>query len=115
MNRLVHARGSLVCLAALTILLAPPTSARAAEFSVVHAFPLAELFPGKLLVGIDGATLYGTTIEGGQYGGGALFRIGRDGGGYSIVHSFRRGDPSDGASPAMISAEPRTASIRWAV
>jgi uncharacterized repeat protein (TIGR03803 family) len=50
-----------------------------------------------LVEGTDGM-LYGTTMEGGgTNGAGILFRLGKDGSGYSILHSFVAGD--DGSGP----------------
>jgi uncharacterized repeat protein (TIGR03803 family) len=86
-------------LAGAAILFALPSLARAADYAVVHAFPMAEALPGKLLLGRDGASLFGTTVDGGQYGNGALFRVALDGSGYTVLHSFRRTDPENGASP----------------
>jgi uncharacterized repeat protein (TIGR03803 family) len=51
---------------------------------------------GNLLLGRDGA-LYGTTYYGGANGAGSVFRIQRDGTGFTLLHSF---DPyADGQFP----------------
>ena len=99
-----------------TILLAGvnPAGAQPATYAVVHAFPLAERHPGKLLLGNDGSTLYGTSIEGGLNGDGVLFRIGLNGSGYSVLHAFRRGDPNNGASPTTGTIAGRAALIQGA-
>jgi uncharacterized repeat protein (TIGR03803 family) len=43
-------------------------------------------------------TLYGTTTRGGAFGGGAVFRIGRTGRGFRVIHSFSFRD-QDGTGP----------------
>jgi uncharacterized repeat protein (TIGR03803 family) len=75
-----------------------PAAAQQMTYSVIHAFPNAESDPLKLSLGNDGA-LYGTTASGGLYGDGVLFRVNRDGTGYSVLHVFNRSDPQNGASP----------------
>ncbi|MGH7940743.1 MAG: choice-of-anchor tandem repeat GloVer-containing protein, partial [Limisphaerales bacterium] len=44
----------------------------------------------------SGGVLYGTTVSGGAYGFGTVFRMNEDGSGYAVLHSF--GD-SDGRGP----------------
>lgn len=51
---------------------------------------------GALLEGADGA-LYGTTEAGGQSNLGTVFKIGKDGSGFTVLKSFSGG--SDGANP----------------
>ncbi|MBI4658112.1 MAG: immunoglobulin domain-containing protein [Verrucomicrobia bacterium] len=51
---------------------------------------------GELLEGSDGA-LYGTTGRGGSFGGGTVFRIKKDGSGFSTLHNFS--DPLSPRSP----------------
>ncbi len=46
---------------------------------------------------LSGSTLYGTTMAGGAYNGGTIFRINTDGSGYQLLHSFN--PASDGAMP----------------
>jgi uncharacterized repeat protein (TIGR03803 family) len=69
-------------------------------FHVIHSFnsfPADGITPyGPLVIGPDGA-LYGTTPEGGLYGGGTLFRLTPDGGSYTQLHHFGQGN--DGAYP----------------
>lgn len=70
-------------------------------FRVLHAFaptndcrnPQAELLEGS-----DGA-LYGTTTSGGGHGRGGVFRLGKDGSGYSILTGFYRGGADDPRRP----------------
>lgn len=45
----------------------------------------------------DGSVLYGTTRNGGSFGTGTVFRIGPDGSGFDILHSFN--GPTDGSAP----------------
>jgi uncharacterized repeat protein (TIGR03803 family) len=52
-------------------------------------------YPDSQLAYVDGR-LYGTTYEGGAYGGGTIFALGSDGN-MRIVHSFQRG--ADGFGP----------------
>ena len=74
--------------------------------SILHAF--SEYLPGStvpdghfprgaVLVGHDGA-LYGTTDQGGLHHAGTVFRIGRDGSGYNVLHTFG-GTTGNGARP----------------
>jgi len=44
-----------------------------------------------------GNTFYGTTVNGGDYGEGAIFQVNADGSGYTTLYSFTGG--SDGANP----------------
>jgi uncharacterized repeat protein (TIGR03803 family) len=76
------------------------------DFTVLHAFagpPNDGVGPAGGLA-LDGTTLYGTTILGGQHspiGGGTLFSLNTDGSNFSILHSFA-GDgvsPPDGCQP----------------
>ena len=50
-----------------------------------------------LVQGRDGA-LYGTTLQGGTNGGGTVFKLNKDGGGYVVLHSFPDG-VTDGGGP----------------
>jgi uncharacterized repeat protein (TIGR03803 family) len=50
---------------------------------------------GALLEGSDGA-LYGTTIDGGPFGLGVLFKVNKDGTGFAVLHAFAG---TDGAFP----------------
>ncbi len=51
---------------------------------------------GSLL--LDGTTCYGMTERGGTNGYGTIFKIGTDGGGFAVLHSFAAG-AVDGSSP----------------
>jgi uncharacterized repeat protein (TIGR03803 family) len=67
---------------------------------VLHSFtdgPADGSFPFGSLV-LAGSTLYGMTQTGGTSGGGTVFRIGTDGSGFGLLHSFASG-PGDGARP----------------
>ena len=72
------------------------------EFRVLHHFaatndcrnPLAELLEAK-----DGL-LYGTARSGGGYGLGGVFRIAKDGTGYSILTGFNKGQSDDPRQPS---------------
>src|SRR5439155_549315 len=53
-----------------------------------------------VVVGSDGA-LYGTTFQGGNFYSGSVFKLNRDGSGYTLLHSFQSNfDHNDGANPA---------------
>lgn len=64
-------------------------------FVLLHAFADSDgSRPGTgLLVGGDGV-LYGTTTTGGASHTGTVFRIGADGSGFGVIHSFGTGDDS---------------------
>jgi uncharacterized repeat protein (TIGR03803 family) len=49
-----------------------------------------------------GNTLYGTTVGGGSFGEGTLFKVNIDGSGFATVHSFN--DKDDGAEPTGLLA-----------
>jgi uncharacterized repeat protein (TIGR03803 family) len=76
-------------------------SSGGAGFAVLYSFtggasdgarPLAALV-------LDGTgSLYGTTVGGGASGLGTVFRVGRDGSGFAVLHTFA-GGASDGAKP----------------
>jgi uncharacterized repeat protein (TIGR03803 family) len=71
------------------------------EFQVLHSFPNTGLEPKLprpvLAEGPDGF-LYGATQLGGAFNKGTLFRIGRDGSGFRVLHEF--GGGSDGQTPS---------------
>lgn len=103
MKWLPHTR-RLVGLLAGTMMLYP-TAVQAAQYSVVHAFPINAIsgtsegsYPaGGVILGSDGA-LYGTTLAGGTGGAdlGTVFRMNLDGSGLTIIHSF---ESATGAVP----------------
>jgi uncharacterized repeat protein (TIGR03803 family) len=70
-------------------------------YTVLHRFPGTSgdgIAPWAGLVeGRDGA-LYGTTLEGGTYNLGTVFRLNKNGGGYEVLHSFRDSE-ADGFRP----------------
>ncbi len=65
---------------------------------VLHTFGYGEgAFPvGSLVQDRDGH-LYGVAAAGGKHGDGTLFRIGADGGGFTVLHHFSGGE--DGGTP----------------
>jgi uncharacterized repeat protein (TIGR03803 family) len=70
------------------------------SFETLHAFaggPDDGDFPKTGLTTGSAGILYGTTLSGGAYGYGTVFRLAPDGT-YKVLHSFA-GDPSDGAIP----------------
>ncbi len=70
-------------------------------FAVLRTFGGAAadgVAPRGSLIQLGGA-LYGVTSEGGAGGSGTVFRIGEDGGGYGVVHSFA-GRDSEGYMPS---------------
>ncbi|HXG47106.1 MAG TPA: choice-of-anchor tandem repeat GloVer-containing protein [Methylomirabilota bacterium] len=56
-----------------------------------------QLPQGRLVEGNDGR-LYGTTLYGGAFGAGTIYRITTNGSGFAALHSFG-GPPADGATP----------------
>ena len=80
-------------------------NANGTGYRVLHAFGAipsdGQSAVGELMEGSDGA-LYGTTLAGGirgfiPKGFGTVFRLNKDGSGYTIIHSF--GSPPDGNGP----------------
>ena len=77
----------------------------AAQYKVLHTFtgdPNDGASPNSDLT-ISGSTLYGMTCYGGKYGSGyggygVIFKMNRDGSGYTNIHSFA-GGPSEGSCP----------------
>jgi uncharacterized repeat protein (TIGR03803 family) len=76
-------------------------------FTVLHTFSTASTNSFGVYTNGDGVspygglvlssnTLYGTTISGGNYGGGTIFSIYTDGGGFTTLHNFTN---SDGVGP----------------
>src|SRR5206468_2034906 len=61
------------------------------NFAVIHEFagaPQDGASPtGRLFEGKDGA-IYGTTLEGGAFGAGAIFRVNKNGTDHTILHHF---------------------------
>ena len=69
------------------------------KFIVLHSFDCTRtaVSPAGVTEGGDGA-LYGTTASGGTAGGGTVFRINKDGTGFTVLHSFEC-TSTDGCSP----------------
>jgi len=86
-----------VCIMAAMLMIAPASHA---AFSTLHEFITSGsdgAFPHGSLT-LSGSTLYGTTSEGGSGGNqnGTVFKIGTDGNGYLMLHSF---SVTDGSVP----------------
>jgi uncharacterized repeat protein (TIGR03803 family) len=77
-----------------TIFSVSPAGVETALYSFGAAGDGANPF-GSLIVGADG-NFYGTTVNGGQYGGGTVFKV-TSGGVETVVHSF--GNGQDGQNP----------------
>jgi uncharacterized repeat protein (TIGR03803 family) len=70
------------------------------DFTIVHAFlggPSDGAFPSNSVT-IVGGVLYGVSSGGGAKDHGTVFKVGPDGSGFALLHSFAAG-PADGASP----------------
>jgi uncharacterized repeat protein (TIGR03803 family) len=71
-------------------------------YSILHHFDTNGgdgNFPiGGMVEGRDGA-LYGTTLKGGSKGTGTVFKLSKDGSGYSILYNFVGNTNGDGAFP----------------
>jgi uncharacterized repeat protein (TIGR03803 family) len=86
---------------------------RSGTFTVLHSFPPGSGNtyrggdnPADLIEGSDG-NLYGSTADGGSPNGGVLFRIGKDGSAFKILHEFcSSANCADGAGPgSLVSGE----------
>ena len=80
---------------------ANPSLAPAQVITVLHSFtggPNDGQTPAGSLL-LSGSTLYGMTSSGGTVADGTIFRIGTDGSGFGLMHSFLSG-PNDGRNPA---------------
>lgn len=72
-------------------------SAQAASFKVLHDFEITDGdSPYGGLALDEGGTLYGTTLWGGKFGGGTLFKLSEQT--LTVLHSFR-GAADDGVNP----------------
>ncbi|MGH7973625.1 MAG: choice-of-anchor tandem repeat GloVer-containing protein, partial [Limisphaerales bacterium] len=79
--------------------------APAQTFAVLHNFPATNGVAGTNVDGvvpragliISGSTLYGAAVFGGSSGNGTLFKVGLDGAGFTVLHTFA--GASDGAAP----------------
>jgi uncharacterized repeat protein (TIGR03803 family) len=73
-----------------------------AGFQILHSFGIAPpdgVNPQAQLVEANDGLLYGTTYLGGESDRGIVFRLGKDGSDYTVLHSFGI-DPTDGNYPA---------------
>lgn len=72
------------------------------QFRRLHTFTSVDdgWSPMASLILDDSGNLFGTTFEGGSSGGGTLFTIRVDGGGFQVLHSFAAGGATDGSYPS---------------
>src|SRR6516164_9702910 len=94
-------RVGLIAMGGISLAIAPTSPGWAAvHFQILKSFPnWSLLYPepeGALIIATDGA-LYGTTRNGGTNALGSVFRMNKDGSGYTILHSF---SSLEGAQPA---------------
>jgi uncharacterized repeat protein (TIGR03803 family) len=94
-------RVGLIATGGIGLTLAPISPSEAAvHFQILKSFPNWNLlYPqptGPLIIGTDGA-LYGTARNGGTNALGSVYRMNKDGSGYTILHSF---SSLEGAQPA---------------
>lgn len=71
------------------------------NYSVLHVFENNNVNDGNTPYGsvtLSGSFLYGMTYYGGAHNTGVVFRIGTDGNGFNLLHSFN-GTTTDGANP----------------
>lgn len=71
-------------------------------FGLVHSFAICatnSCVPGGVFEGTDGA-LYGTTQRGGAFREGEVFRVNKDGTGYTVLHAFRCSVAGEGCYPS---------------
>src|SRR2546423_1467974 len=71
------------------------------DYRILHSFTDAPSDGGDLraaLMEASDGVLYGTTSWGGPYGAGLLFKVSKNGSGYSVLHNFTNA-PGDGAKP----------------
>jgi len=86
-----------ICVLAAVLALSGATAL--GQITVLHDFAggsLGERPEGSPI--IDGATLYATTLAGGTYNQGTVFKINTDGTGFTVLHEFE-GEPNDGRNP----------------
>jgi uncharacterized repeat protein (TIGR03803 family) len=86
--------------------LVPANRVTAQTFTTLHSFTATSCYScpnsdgagpsvGLIMAG-DTTTLYGTTVYGGSYGGGTLFKVNTDGKGFTALHSFTAPSRSNG-------------------
>src|SRR5258708_27030513 len=80
----------------------------AGSFKLLHTFVAAPNNyangnnPGLLIEGPDG-NLYGTTLFGGINNNGVLYRVGKNGSGFQVIHKFcSKANCADGAGGALL-------------
>lgn len=85
--------------------LALPTKTALLKGSMLHSFHnngLDGFNPWGALLYAQDKKLYGTTVYGGQYGNGTIFRLSANGSGYTVLHNFNVTNSSavsDGVNP----------------
>jgi uncharacterized repeat protein (TIGR03803 family) len=81
------------------------------QFTLLHTFSAGVnknfpggTQPGELVEGADG-NLYGVTVFGGAHSDGVLFRIGKNGTGFKVLHTFcSAANCGDGSNPVGVTA-----------
>src|SRR5579859_239422 len=70
------------------------------EFSVLNSLFVNNdgAFPSSALTIGGSNVLYGTSSQGGENAGGTVFRMGLDGTGFTVLHSFTPTNPATGVS-----------------
>ena len=92
-------RGALVAsFLALPLFVGAAPRPSAPTLTILHSFRLLPSGPQAGLVADASGNLYGTTGEGGDGNGGVVFRIQKDGSGFTVLHAFGM-TPGDGAAP----------------
>jgi uncharacterized repeat protein (TIGR03803 family) len=88
-------------LAAVTSLSLSPTPGSAQVVTILHSLTGSpnDGSDARAFLYLSGTTLFGMTAGGGANGDGTIFRIGLDGSGYSITHTFNAG-VTDGGTPS---------------
>ncbi len=74
-------------------------------FSVIHSFSGSDgSSPNSAIVPGGSGALFGTTESGGVASGGTVYKIGVDGNGFAVLHSFASG-AGDGVSPLAVAVD----------
>lgn len=92
-------------LALLCLLSSAPLASAQYQYELLKTFDGGSegRSPSALIVGSDG-DLYGTSYGGGLDEAGTVFKVGRDGSGFTVLHHFEL-SPSDGAHPTPLLLE----------